>query len=58
MNELGFGLVSLYHTMIDVLKNTPYESTTYTANHIINFPVHQDCTKENLLKLVTAFKSI
>lgn len=58
MNKLGFGLVSLYHTMIDELKNTPYESTNYAADNITNFPVHQDCSIKDLEALVTAFKKM
>ena len=42
MNELGFGAVSLYHTMIEPLRKTNYQSVTILSNKIINLPIHQD----------------
>ncbi|MCB0464016.1 MAG: DegT/DnrJ/EryC1/StrS family aminotransferase [Flavobacteriaceae bacterium] len=58
LNSQGFGLVSLYHTMIDPLKNSKYECATYTSFQITNLPVHQDCTIENLDKMIIALKNI
>ena len=57
MNDQGFGLVSLYHTMIDPLKISSYESAVYTSKHIINLPVHQDCNVDELSKMVDALKN-
>jgi dTDP-4-amino-4,6-dideoxygalactose transaminase len=58
LNLKGFGLVSLYHTMIDPLKGSKYESATYTSFQITNLPVHQDCSIESLKKLVECLKNI
>ena len=52
MNEAGFGMVSLYHTMIDNLKDSPYEAPTVLAKKIINFPIHQDVEKKDMDAMV------
>ena len=51
MNEQGFGLVSLYHTMISELDNYNCPSNKYTALHITNLPIHQDANLEDLEKM-------
>lgn len=56
MNELGFGLVSLYHTMIDPLKNSTFESASYSSKKIINLPVHQECNTELLDEMAQCFR--
>jgi len=58
LNSMGFGLVSLYHTMIDPLKNSKYISATYTSFQITNLPIHQDCNIGNLRRMVIALKNI
>lgn len=57
LNSKGFGLVSLYHTMIDPLKNSKYKSATYTSFQITNLPVHQDCTIDYLKEMVAILKT-
>jgi dTDP-4-amino-4,6-dideoxygalactose transaminase len=40
MNKKGYGVVSLYHTLINEI---PLNSDTqYVASHILNLPIHQD----------------
>jgi len=58
MNECGFGMVSLYHTMIKVLDDCPYESASILSKKIINFPIHQDENNEQLDKMVIQLKKI
>lgn len=53
MNELGFGLVSLYHTMIPELKGNLSLAAEVLSRNIINLPVHQDISFKELEKLVT-----
>lgn len=43
MNALGYGVVSLYHTMIDELQNDEHNEAWWLSKHIMNLPVHQDC---------------
>jgi dTDP-4-amino-4,6-dideoxygalactose transaminase len=42
MNEAGFGVVSLYHTMIDSIAENEYPKSHFVAKKILNLPVHQD----------------
>lgn len=41
MNELGFGVVSLYHTMIEPIRNG-FSQAVEIGSSILNLPVHQD----------------
>ena len=43
MNEKGYGVVSLYHTMIEVLRHDVHEEALWLSKRILNLPVHQDC---------------
>lgn len=58
MNDLGFGMVSLYHTMIPELEFYDSESSTYTYKNIINFPIHQDIDSGDLDELVENLKKV
>lgn len=44
MNEAGYGVVSLYHTLIEPLRlaQTEWQEELALAGQIINLPVHQD----------------
>ena len=42
MNARGFGVVSLYHTMISAISGTDYPVSHQLAKSILNLPVHQD----------------
>ena len=57
LNECGFGVVSLYHTLIkEIPKNCITE--LYISDHILNLPIHQDVKLEDLKKLVAKIKLI
>lgn len=58
MNESGFGMVSLYHTMIDNLENSPSLAANVLAKKIINFPVHQDVDENDIDEMVAELKKI
>lgn len=51
MNNLGYGLISLYHTMISPLRDVQYENARQLSAQILNFPVHQDVTEEQILNM-------
>lgn len=55
MNKIGFGVVSLYHTLIKPLNSESYPISRYLSDKIINLPVHQDASEEDLLLLCTEF---
>lgn len=43
MNEKRYGVVSLYHTMIEELRSDDHEEALWLSKRILNLPVHQDC---------------
>jgi dTDP-4-amino-4,6-dideoxygalactose transaminase len=55
MNAKGFGMVSLYHTMIDEISVLDFPESHELASLIINFPIHQDVSKFEIDKMVIAF---
>lgn len=58
LNEAGYGAVSLYHTMIDQIKNSDNEDAVWLSQHIINMPVHQDTDSEDIKKMAKLLISI
>lgn len=52
MNEAGFGVVSLYHTLIDEIRSDEYPDSHWLAQHVMNLPVHQDVLPDNLFAMV------
>jgi dTDP-4-amino-4,6-dideoxygalactose transaminase len=58
LNKKGFGVVSLYHTMIKQLNGYTNEAVTYTSKHILNLPVHQDTGENELKELASLLKSL
>lgn len=51
LNENGYGVVSLYHTLIPPLNISKYKDSCSLSEQILNLPVHQDVSRENILKL-------
>ena len=47
MNEIGYGVVSLYHTMIDELAETLVNEHEISGR-ILNLPIHQDIESDQL----------
>lgn len=56
MNEHGFGMVSLYHTLIPEVRSNA-GVLGEVSRRIINFPVHQDVESRDLPEIVRAFKA-
>lgn len=46
MNHSGYGVVSLYHTLIKELQNIEFEDSLWLSERILNLPCHQDCDAE------------
>lgn len=42
MNSAGYGVVSLYHTLIEPLRNSDFQESIDLSKSILNLPVHQD----------------
>ena len=58
LNLDGFGVVSLYHTMISTLKKEEYKTANEIGNKILNLPIHQDAEKEQLIKMCNIIKKM
>jgi dTDP-4-amino-4,6-dideoxygalactose transaminase len=52
MNAAGFGVVSLYHTLISQIPSDRFPATAKVSHHILNLPVHQDATEAGLESMV------
>ena len=52
MNAAGFGVVSLYHTLISEISSDCFPATAKVSCHILNLPVHQDASEEALESMV------
>ena len=58
MNRRGFGVVSLYHTMIAPIQHGNWPDSAFVANHITNLPVHQDVTEEMIVEMYGVMKLV
>lgn len=52
MNNSGFGVVSLYHTLITAIDRSEFPDSYWLAQRILNLPVHQDIMPGQLEALV------
>ncbi|MEQ6123431.1 DegT/DnrJ/EryC1/StrS family aminotransferase [Pseudotenacibaculum sp. MALMAid0570] len=58
MNQRSYGVVSLYHTMINPLKASSSGASFVLSKKIMNLPIHQDVKKEQLDSMVSQLKRI
>lgn len=54
MNRDGFGMVSLYHTLIEQIGDQ-FPRLNELSRSIINFPVHQDVAQDEIQPMVQSF---
>jgi dTDP-4-amino-4,6-dideoxygalactose transaminase len=52
LNSDGFGVVSLYHTMVPEINELEYPDTHWLAKRVLNLPVHQDINPDLLAPMV------
>jgi dTDP-4-amino-4,6-dideoxygalactose transaminase len=52
MNAAGFGVVSLYHTMIGALDRNEFSGSFELSRSIMNLPVHQDAGTDALRAMI------
>jgi dTDP-4-amino-4,6-dideoxygalactose transaminase len=55
MNAAGFGVVSLYHTLIPQV-GPEFVVSHWAASHVLNLPVHQEVSRDALDQLVSALE--
>lgn len=58
MNRLGYGIISLYHTMIEPIADIKDIVINGISNHILNLPVHQDIGEDEIQKMYDVFVKI
>jgi dTDP-4-amino-4,6-dideoxygalactose transaminase len=51
LNENGFGVVSLYHQLIDEV-GSEFVNERQVSSQILNLPIHQDCSSAGLTSMV------
>ena len=56
MNDAGYGVVSLYHTMIEELQNNQHAHALWLSKRIMNLPVHQDVDRNFYGEMVETLK--
>lgn len=52
MNRSGFGVISLYHTLIDQIDRDRFPSAHQLSKKILNLPVHQDVQPQDIEKMI------
>lgn len=52
MNEKGFGVVSLYHTLIKEIEFEKYKESYKLSKKILNLPIHQDVNEKQIIDMV------
>ena len=55
MNRRGFGVTSLYHSLIPEIGRADYPDSYWLSERILNLPLHQDVDSRQLGSLVDAF---
>lgn len=58
MNQAGFGVVSLYHTMIREIGAEEFPDSHRVARCILNLPVHQDISRADLESLLEQLSAV
>jgi dTDP-4-amino-4,6-dideoxygalactose transaminase len=56
LNLAGFGVVSLYHTLVQAISPEEFPDSYQLARQVMNLPVHQDVRPEQLEALVEALE--
>ena len=52
MNSAGFGVVSLYHTLVAQIDGAAFPESHRLSRRIMNLPVHQDAAADSIVALV------
>lgn len=52
LNADGFGVTSLYHTMIEPIQSSEFENSLFVSKRILNLPTHQDVEEKYYDELI------
>jgi dTDP-4-amino-4,6-dideoxygalactose transaminase len=58
MNARGYGVVSLYHTLVESINLAEHPTSATLSRAILNLPVHQDIDTERLVHLVAQLGAV
>lgn len=58
MLEEGITLIALYYKLIDTIDINKYIDSYYISNRIINFPINQDITIDEMNKIIEKTKKV
>ncbi len=58
LNKYGYGVVSLYHTLIEPIQQSEFPGSHWVAQRIMNLPVHQDVPADALQAMVGQLKRV
>lgn len=58
LNDLGHGVVSLYHTMVSAIEPNMFPDSYWLAQHVLNLPIHQEVEVNNLKLLVETLSTL
>jgi dTDP-4-amino-4,6-dideoxygalactose transaminase len=58
MNARGYGVVSLYHTLVDGIQPAEYPLSHALSRSILNLPIHQDLRTQHLADLIAHLTSV
>jgi len=58
LNAAGFGVSTLYHTLITPIKYKDFPISHEISNHIMHLPVHQDLGKSQIVKMIYFIESL
>lgn len=57
LNKKKLGIICLYRNLIPEINDKEYPEAHYLSSHIINLPIHQDVTRENMDLVVQTLRS-
>lgn len=58
LNAIGYGVVSLYHTLIEEISIADFPESHALAKNILNLPVHQDILNGQLEEMIEALRRL
>ena len=58
LNRSGYGVVSLYHTLIKPIRQSEFPDSHWLSQRILNLPVHQDVSSDALEAMVAQIASL
>ena len=58
LNERGFGVVSLYHTLVEAIPPDEFQDSFELSRRILNLPVHQDVATSRIYDMVAELATV